>query len=218
MFTMITSELTTYLFSVMLVYVGLANASFLFFSNDVMGYRNFGFAFISLWESTPYGIHGPEIDPLSKSNRFFGPFFAMVFNFFMRIIMVNIFIALINSAHWRAERLYGMDGPKSWETIVRVLSQTFSDWYQARLSAMDDSDDSDNEANLGDIELVEKVLVRRKGGKGSSRAVAWKMVYDIHQEGTVMHDVKARINACQQARRQGLENLRASLQEYVPFE
>lgn len=76
--------------------VAMAQCGFLFFFQRVNGFRSFFISCLTLIKGMMGGL---ETDELEAANRFFGPLFYIIFNLFVVLILVNMFIAIISEAY-----------------------------------------------------------------------------------------------------------------------
>jgi polycystin 2 len=81
--------------------IGMAQMGFLFFYQDVPGFRSFLISIITLIKGITSGL---DSDALESSNRFFGPLFFLSFNIVVILILINIFLAIINEAYEEISR------------------------------------------------------------------------------------------------------------------
>ena len=90
------TDLFFFLIMFFIFIIGMAQMAFLFFLQDVVGFRSFLISIVTLIKGVTGGL---DSDALETSNRFFGPLYVVCFNIIVVIILINIFLAIINDAY-----------------------------------------------------------------------------------------------------------------------
>ena len=91
---------------------------YLFFSKDVYGYSTI---IRSMETSFAIMLGKFEVQPLIKSNSFFGPVFFMVYNLVMVLMLLNIFISIVTDSFEMVRNGYA----ESDVNIIEFLSENF---------------------------------------------------------------------------------------------
>lgn len=100
------TDLFFFLIMFFIFIIGMAQMGFLFFFQDVSGFRSFLISIITLIKGITSGL---DSDALESSNRFFGPLFFLSFNIVVILILINVFLAIINEAYEEVSRRRRLD-------------------------------------------------------------------------------------------------------------
>jgi Ca2+-binding EF-hand superfamily protein len=76
-------------------FLGFAHCGYLAFS-DIEEFRSFPISFLSLFSAI---VGDLSYESLALSNRVFGPFFFIIFNSVVLLILINMFLAIISDAY-----------------------------------------------------------------------------------------------------------------------
>lgn len=95
-FIIAASELLFFFMIFFFLMVGFGHAGYIVFSETSVQFRSFEISFVSIFLATMAGL---DADEIGADNVVAGPLFVFLFELSMIVILVNVFLAIINSAY-----------------------------------------------------------------------------------------------------------------------